>query len=417
MQESTRTQDVVQLGSRDVLTEILRKGSRQLLAEAIEAEVESYLEERAHLRNPAGHRQVVRNGYLPEREVLTGIGPVPVKAPRVRDLRPVEEREKFQSRILPPYLRKAQTVEELLPWLYLKGISSGDMSETLQALLGPQAVGLSAPTVTRLTKIWETDYATWCKRSLAGKQYVYVWADGIHFQVRLGEKDNPQCILVLMGALSDGTKELIAIQDGYRESAQSWKELLLDCQARGMTIAPKLAIGDGALGFWLALQEVFPDTRTQRCWVHKTANILDKMPKSVQPKAKQMLHDIWQAETRAAAGKAFDLFVNTFQAKYPKAVDCLTKDRDTLLTFYDFPAEHWRHIRTTNPIESTFATVRLRTSKTKGSGSRMACLTMTFKLAEQAAQHWRLLNGSKLIPDIIQGVRFSDGLKQESQAA
>lgn len=417
MQKSTSTQDVVQLESRDVLTEILRRGARQLLAGAIEAEIEGYLAERSHLLDEAGRRQVIRNGYLPEREILTGIGPVAVQAPRVRDRRPVEQREQFRSKILPRYLRKAQSVEELLPWLYLKGISTGDMSEALAALLGPETPGLSATTVTRLTKTWEGEYEAWCKRSLKDKQFVYVWADGIHFHVRLGEKDNPQCILVLMGALPDGKKELIAIQDGYRESAQSWKELLLDCKARGLSVDPKLAIGDGALGFWKALQEVFGSTRQQRCWVHKTANLLDKMPKSVQPKAKQMIHDIWEAETKADAEKAFDLFVTSFEAKYPKAVECLTKDRDTLLTFYDFPAEHWRHIRTTNPIESTFATVRLRTSKTKGSGSRTACLTMTFKLAEQAAKHWRVLNGSELIPDIIQGVQFSDGLKQQIQAA
>jgi putative transposase len=393
---------------------VCRLGARQMLAQAIEAEVAAYLDARSGLQDEAGRQQIVRNGYLPQRNVLTGVGSVEVKQPRVHDRRPAAEREKFSSAILPPYLRKTKSLEELIPWLYLKGVSTGDFSEALAALLGPQAKGLSANTVTRLKAVWQQEYEAWNKRSLADKQYVYVWADGVYFNIRL--EDDRQCILVLMGATADGKKELIALTDGYRESEESWKALLLDCKARGMTTAPLLAIGDGGLGFWKALRKVFPTTREQRCWVHKTANVLDKMAKGVQPKAKAMIHDIWQAETRAAAEKAFDLFVETYEAKYPKATDCLLKDRETLLVFYDFPAEHWIHLRTTNPIESTFATVRLRTSKTKGSGSRSACLTMVFKLMESASKGWRLLNGSPLLSKVVAGVRFVDGVEQTNAA-
>jgi putative transposase len=391
----------------DLLTEVLRAGSQRLLAQAIQAEVDAYLEARAHLRDEAGHQQIVRNGYLPERTIATGIGPVDVKQPRVHDRRPPRQRERFSSAILPPYLRKTKSLEELIPWLYLKGVSTGDFAEALTALLGPDSPGLSAATVTRLKSVWAEEYDAWSKRSLAGKHYVYVWADGVYFNIRL--EDDRQCILVLMGATADGTKELIALADGYRESEDSWKALLLDCQARGLTTAPLLATGDGALGFWKALRKSFPATKEQRCWVHKTANVLDKMAKGQQPKAKAMLHDIWQAATKAEAEKALELFVATYQAKYAKATDCLSKDRDELLAFYDFPAEHWVHLRTTNPIESTFATVRLRTVKTKGSGSRTACLTMVFKLMEVASKSWRLLNGSPLLAKVIAGVRFIDG--------
>ena len=404
--------------SGDVLTGILRNGAQKLLADAIQDEVAMYLAERAELVDAKGHQVVVRNGFLPERQVMTGIGAVPVTQPRVRDRRSPAEREKFTSAILPPYLRRAKSVEELLPWLYLKGISTGDFGDALQALLGTDAPGLSATTITRLKRIWEQEYNDWSKRSLADKQYVYVWADGIHFNVRLEDEANSrQCILVLMGATASGKKELIAVADGYRESYQSWKELLLDCKNRGLgQLAgdPRLAIGDGALGFWAAMREVWTSTLEQRCWVHKTGNILNKLPKSVQSKGKSMLHDIWMAETSAAANKAFDLFVETFGAKYPKAVDCLKKDRDPLLTFYQFPADHWLHIRTTNPIESTFATVRLRTAKTKGSGSRTACLMIVFKLTQSAEKNWRALNGSESIPDVIAGVRFVDGEKEEA---
>jgi transposase-like protein len=401
--------------SRDVLSDVLRQGAQKMLAQAIDAEVTEWIETHAALRDAQGHRQVVRNGHLPTRTIVTGVGPVEVRQPRVHDRRGGEGVERFHSKILPPYLRKAKSIEELIPWLYLKGISTGDFSEALAALVGPDCPGLSATTVTRLKSIWEAEYEAWNKRDLCGKQYVYVWADGVHFNIRL--EDDRTCILVLMGATAEGTKELIAVVDGYRESEQSWKTLLLDVKARGLVTAPKLATGDGALGFWKALAQVFPTTREQRCTVHKTANVLDSFPKRLQPQAKAKLNDIWQAETRAAAESAFDLFLSTYEAKYPKATACLKKDRDVLLTFYDFPAEHWIHVRTTNPIESTFATVRLRHRRTKGNGSRTACLTMVYKLIESAANHWRLLNGSKLLPDVIAGVQFNDGLKPQVAAA
>jgi putative transposase len=351
---------------------------------------------------------------LPERTITTGVGAVAVKQPRVHDRRPEDEREKFSSAILPPYLRKTKSIEELIPWLYLKGVSTGDFAEALAVLLGPQAKGLSATTITRLKSVWQQEHDEWSKRTLAGKHYVYVWADGVYFNVGL-EKARP-CILVLMGATADGKKEVIALQDGERESELSWKALLLDVKARGLSIDPALAIGDGALGFWKALRQVYPSTREQRCWVHKTANVLDKLPKSVQPKAKEMLHAIYLAPSRAEADKAFDLFVKTYEAKYPKAAECLAKDRTELLTFYDFPAEHWLHLRTTNPIESVFATVRLRTAKTKGNGTREACLMMVFKRMESAAKRWRALNKSVLLADVIAGVVFLDGEKQENAA-
>lgn len=382
---------------------------------AIENEVAEYIARHAHLRDGEGRRLVVRNGHLPARTIQTGIGDMAVRQPRVNDKRidSSGRRVRFSSSILPPYLRRTKSVEELIPWLYLKGVSTGDFTEALQALLGPQAQGLSATNIVRLKTIWQQEWAAWSKRSLEDKQYVYVWADGIHFNIRLEDPgNNKQCILVLMGATADGRKELIAIADGYRESTQSWRELLLDAQKRGLRTDPKVATGDGALGFWAALREIYPTTEEQRCWVHKTANVLNKMPKAVQPKAKSMLHDIWLAETRKEAEKAFDLFVVTFQAKYPKAVECLVKDRDVLLTFYDFPAEHWVHLRTTNPIESTFATVRLRTVRTKGCGSRTACLTMVFKLARCAEKHWRKLNGSDLIAEVVRGIVFVDGIRE-----
>jgi transposase-like protein len=386
-----------------------------MLAEAVEIEVAEWLQPRQELRDERGWQAVVRNGYQPERTLQTGLGAIPVRQPRVRDRRPPGEAERFSSKILPPYLRKTRSMEELIPWLYLKGISTGDFSEALQVLLGPQAPGLSPATITRLKAHWATEYESWSGRSLQGKCYVYLWADGVYFNIRLEDTGNDrQCILVLMGATAAGRKEVIAITEGYRESEQSWKELLLDVKARGLEPAPKGATGDGALGFWAALRKVYPGTREQRCWVHKTANVLNKMPKGVQPKAKAMLHAVWMAETKAQADKAFDLFIATFQAKYPKATECLAKDRDVLLTFYDFPAEHWIHLRTTNPIESTFATVRLRTRRTKGCGSRVACLTMVFKLIQSASRRWRALNGSKLLAEVIAGVEFVDGVKQQA---
>lgn len=401
--------------SRDVLTDILRDGAQRLLAQAVEAEVTEWIDSHANLKNADGHRQVVRNGHLPKRTITTGVGPIEIQQPRVLDRRTEGEAEPFSSKILPPYLRKTKSLEELIPWLYLKGVSTGDFNEALAALVGPNCPGLSASTVTRLKACWEDEFKEWNRRSLKEKQYVYLWADGVHFNIRLEE--DRQCILVLMGATADGRKELIAVVDGFRESEQSWKALLLDVKARGLVIDPKLATGDGALGFWKALSQVFPATREQRCWVHKTANVLDNLPKRLQPEAKEKIHNIWMAATRADADRAFDLFVTTYEAKYPKATGCLAKDRDVLLTFYDFPAEHWIHLRTTNPIESTFATVRLRHRRTKGNGSRTACLTMVFKLMQSASKRWRLLNGSQLLPDVIAGVQFIDGIKHQVTAA
>ena len=416
MAESTNaTIEFPALTAHDVLTDILREGAQQMLATAIEAEATEWINGHSHLTDETGHRQVVRNGYHNKRKITTGLGQLEVEQPRVHDRRPEGEREKFTSKILPPYLRKTRSIEELIPWLYLKGISTGGMNEALQSLLGAECPGLSASTVTTLKKTWEAEFREWNNRSLEGKQYVYVWADGVHFNIRLEE--DRQCILVLMGATAEGKKELIAIHDGFRESEQSWKELLLGVQARGLTVDPELATGDGALGFWKALPQVFPKTREQRCWVHKTANVLDKLPKRIQSGAKELLHQIWMADTRKHADEAFDLFLKTYQAKYPKATECLSKDRDELLAFYDFPAEHWKHLRTTNPIESTFATVRLRTKKTKGCGSRVACLTMVYKLMQSAQKKWRLLNGSDILPDVLQGLKFIDGVKESKTAA
>lgn len=424
MEFSTSEMRIVPLPTgSDVLSGILRQGAQQLLSQAIETEMAHWIEAHQQHRDAQGRQQVVRNGSLPERTILTGVGPIDVRQPRVRDRRPAAEREKFSSMILPPYLRKTKSIEDLIPWLYLKGISTGDFSEALAALLGPEAKGLSANTVTRLKAVWQDEYQVWSKRSLKGKRYVYVWADGVHFNIRLeqgkgeGKDVKRQCILVLMGAKEDGTKELIAIQEGYRESEQAWLTLLLDCKERGLETDPELATADGALGFWKALPKVWPTTRGQRCWVHKTANVLDKLPKSQQPQAKKMICDIYMSATRAEGEKAFDLFLRSFEAKYPKATACLEKDREASLAFYDFPAEHWMHIRTTNPIESTFATVRLRTDKTKGCGTRVASETMVFKLMESAAKHWRKLNGSALIPDVIRGAKFTDGIKVPEVAA
>ena len=415
MKQCTIHNESVSISSRDILTEILRQGAQEMLAQAINNEVAEYIHAASDLRDDQGHRLVVRNGYLPARTIRTGVGPVEIRQPRVNDKRTNEngQRIRFSSSILPPYLRRTRSIDELIPWLYLKGVSTGDFTDALQALLGPDAPGLSATNIVRLKASWQQEWAAWSKRSLADKHYVYVWADGIHFNVRLEDSgNNRQCILVLMGATEEGKKELIAITDGYRESTQSWRELLLDVKKRGLSQSPKAATGDGALGFWAALREVYPATQQQRCWVHKTANVLNKMPKSIQPKAKSMLHEIWMAERRQQANEAFDLFIETFEARYPKAVECLAKDRDVLLTFYDFPAEHWVHLRTTNPIESTFATVRLRTARTKGCGSRKACLTMVFKLACCAERRWRRLNGRELIPEVIRGVSFVDGVKE-----
>lgn len=397
--------------AKNALEDVLREGARQLLQTAIEEEVAAYVAAHAAERDESGHRLVVRNGHAPPRTIQTGLGDIEFTRPRVDDRRTDEDgnRRRFQSTLLPPYLRRSKSIEELLPWLYLKGITTGDFGEALQSLLGTDAPGLSATTIVRLKKVWEDDFAAWSARRLGGKRYVYLWVDGIHCNVRL-EGGRP-CILVVMGATSDGKKELLAVEDGVRESEQSWKEVLLDLKARGLEGGPELVVGDGALGFWKALPQVWPDARQQRCWFHKSGNVLNKLPKSVQPAAKRALHKIWHADTKETAQKAFDLFLSKFEAKYPKATVCLSKDRDDLLAFYDFPAEHWRHLRTTNPIESTFATVRLRTTRTKGSGSRIACLTMVFKLAQAAERKWRKLNGHALLRDVIQGVQFKDGIK------
>jgi putative transposase len=397
--------------TRDVLDEILRQGAQEMLKSAIEAEVAAYIEEHQGERGADGRRLVVRNGYRESRTIETGVGAIDVTAPRVNDRRVDEDgnRLQFSSQILPPYLRRTKAIDELVPWLYLKGISTGDFSECLQQLVGSNLATLSPTTVGRLKEVWSREFEAWSKRSLEEKQYVYLWVDGVHFNIRLEE--DRQCILVVMGATADGRKELVAVHDGYRESEQSWTEILLDLKARGLKYEPKLAVGDGALGFWKALPKVFPTTRAQRCWVHKSANVLNKLPKSKQGAAKAALQDSWMAETKEVANKAFDLFVEKYGTKYPRAAACLGDGREELLAFYDFPAEHWRHLRTTNPIESTFATVRLRHRRTKGSGSRAACLAMVFKLAQAAEKSWRKLNGHALLADVIQGIQFNDGIK------
>lgn len=401
---------------RAVLDQIVRRGAQQLLQQAIEAEVQEFVRQHDQRRDGQGHRLVVRNGYKPARKIVTGAGALEVRPPRVRDNSPdPNDRVPFSSAILPPYLRRSKAIEEFIPWLYLKGISTGDFSEALRTLLGEQAQGLSPNVVVRLKEQWTAEYQEWSRRDLTGKHYVYLWADGIYVNVRLEDPENQrQCLLVIMGATADGHKELIAVQDGYRESEQSWTELLLDLRQRGLTVAPLLATGDGALGFWAALRKVYSETREQRCWVHKTANVLNKMPKSVQPRAKADLHEIWMAETRAQADKAFDAFLAKYQAKYADACACLRKDREVLLTFYDFPAEHWKHLRTTNPIESTFATIRLRHQRTKGSGTRRTSLAMMFKLAQAAQKRWRRLNGQEQLDSLLQGRVFVDGVLQEA---
>ena len=390
------------------LEQIAREGARRALQKAIEDEVAEYLADHHDQVDEAGHRLVVRNGHKPPRTILSGVGPLRVNQPRVDDRRVDENgvRFRFTSKILPPYLRKTQAIEDLVPWLYLKGISSGEMPDAL-VHLGFDGSGLSPTSVVRMLQAWQGEYEDWSKRDLTGKRYVYLWADGIYFSCRLSD-DRP-CLLVLMGATEDGKKELIAMIDGQRESETSWTALLLDLKARGMSDPPKLAVGDGSLGFWIALSKAFPSTRHQRCWVHKTMNVLDKLPKSQQSQAKGMLHEIWMSAKKEDAIKAFDRFIEVHATKWPKAAQCLEKDRAELLAFYDFPAEHWGHLRTSNPIESTFATVRLRTYRTKGPGSREAGLAMAFKLARKAESRWRKLNGSEKLQDVIDGIVFVDG--------
>ena len=378
-----------------------------MLQEAIEVEVTDYVDQHSGQRDPeTRHRLVVRNGSLPEREILSSLGPIEIQQPRVRDRR---AGMKFTSAILPPYLRRAPSLEALIPALYLKGVSTNDFPDALAAILGEGAKGLSPSTIVRLKESWATDYEAWQRRDLRGKRYVYFWADGVYFNVRLSD-DRP-CLLVIVGATEDGTKELVALHDGERESAISWKELLLDLKRHGLEQSPRVSVGDGALGFWRALEEVFPRSRRQRCWVHKTANVLDKMPKSLQNSAKAMLHAMYQAATKEEALKVYGDFLKLYAAKCPKACACLEKDKEGLFTFYDFPAEHWIHLRTTNPIESTFATVRHRHRQTKGNGSRTATLTMVHKLAMEAERHWRKLNGYELIAKLVRGVRFQDGVE------
>ena len=400
----------------DPITDILRQGARRLLCAALEAEVEAFLKQYKDLSDGKGWQRVVRNGYLPERQIQTGIGQVQVKAPRIRDRQPdpYKGRIRFTSAILPPYLRKTKSIETLLPWLYLKGVSTGDFTDALAALLGKDAPGLSAATISRLKTVWQDEYNQWQQRDLSNKRYVYFWVDGIYCNVRM---DDRQCLLVIIGATEHGHKELVALEGGLRESEQSWIEVLVDIKRRGLQIPPELAIGDGSLGFWKALSKVYDTTRWQRCWVHKTANILNKLPKSLQAKAKQRLHQIWMAGNKAEAEKNFDAFIQTYEAKYPKATDCLKKDRDVLLTFYDFPAEHWRHIRTTNPIESTFATVRLRTAKVRGCFSSLTVLTMAFQLCRCAQKRWIKLHHPERLGEVIRGIKFVNGIIEKRIAA
>ena len=403
----------------DPLTEVLRNGARALLTQAVEAEVAALLSCHADKLTDDGRQRLVRHGHLPERKIVTGIGPVAVRCPRVRD-RAGEgsERIRFLSAILPPYARRSKSLEVLIPILYLKGVSTGDFEEALVALLGKDAGGLSASTIGRLKDAWSDEHLRWSKRDLSAKRYVYFWADGIHVQARL--EDDAQCLLVIIGATPEGKKELVGLIDGVRESTQSWRELLLDLKRRGLAMAPELAVADGALGFWQAIEEVWPKTRGQRCWVHKTANVLNKLPKSQHAKAKRALQEIWMAETKRDALTAFDAFVETWGVKYDKAVECLIKDRDALLALYDFPAEHWKHLRTSNVIESSFATIRHRTVRSKGCLSNKTALAMIFKLAEAAEKSWRRIDGYNQLPKVIQGIKFADGIevvRSQAQAA
>lgn len=396
---------------QDLLSTMLREGARHLIAQAVRAEFEDFLAGYSGQRAVDGRRAVVRNGFQPEREILTGLGPVAVQVPKARSRG--EEPAVFRSSLVPPYVRSARSVEAALPWLYLHGVSTGNMHEALAALLGPEAAGLSASAVARLKGCWMEEYRQWCRSKLDRDRWVYVWVDGIYSGLRA--EDERLCALVVIGVNERGEKKFLAIEDGVRESKQSWREVLLGLKGRGLTIPPKLAVGDGALGFWAAVREVFPETRQQRCWVHKTANVLNYLPKSLQPKAKAALHEIWMAETKSQAIVAFEQFVAAFGAKYPKAVECLVKDREVLLAFYDFPAEHWIHIRTTNPIESTFATIRQRTERTKGCLTRDGMLSMIYKLGMSAEKNWYRLRGFEWLAKVIRGVKFRDGLEVQQR--
>ncbi|TIS91998.1 IS256 family transposase [Mesorhizobium sp.] len=395
----------------DPLTDVLRTGARKLLAQAIEIEAETFLAEMRDLKLADGRDRIVRHGHGPERSIQTGIGPVPVSRVKIRDRGANGEvdRVRFASSILPIWARRTRSLDALLPVLYLRGVSTGDFQEALSALVGKDAPNLSPSVITRLTAEWNADYERWQKRDLSARRYVYVWADGVYLQARM--EDQAECMLVLIGATPEGKKELVGFQTGIRESAQSWRELLVDVKRRGLKIAPDIAVGDGALGFWKALDEVFPGTRHQRCWVHKTANVLNKVPLSVQANMKTDLREIYGAPTRSAAEMAIDVFAEKYGAKYNKALDCLKKDRETLLAFYDFPAEHWDHLRTSNPIESVFATVRHRTVRTKGSLSSKTARLMVFKLVMAAAKSWRRLKGQNQLPKLLAGARFQDGIE------
>jgi transposase-like protein len=395
----------------DPLTNILRSGARQLLAQAVEMEAEAFLLAMKGLKLPDGRDRLVRHGHGPERTIQTGIGPVEVERVKIRDRAAAEngERIRFTSAILPLWARRTKSLDTLLPVLYLRGISTGDFQEALAALLGQNAPNLSPAVISRLTAEWQGEYERWQKRDLSARRYVYVWADGVFLQARM--EDHGECMLVLIGATPEGKKELIGFQVGVRESAQSWRELLVEVKSRGLTIAPEIAVGDGALGFWKALDEVFPGTRHQRCWVHKTANVLNKVTLSVQTNMKKDLREIYLAPNRASAEVAINVFAEKYGAKYDKAVECLTKDREALLALYEFPAEHWDHLRTTNPIESVFATVRHRTVRTKGSLSPTTARLMVFKLLCAASKTWRRLKGTNQLPKVIAGVRFENGIE------
>jgi transposase-like protein len=390
----------------DSLTELLRTGAQKLIGQAVEAELQALLDEHSTRRTADGRVGVVRNGYLPERELQTGVGPVTVRIPKVRSRtgKPVT----FRSALVPPYVRKTKSLEAALPWLYLKGVSSGEMGEALKVLVGPQARGLSASTVSRLKQVWAQEYRSWCDQRLDKDRWVYIWADGIYSGLRAEQAK--LCALVIIGVNERGEKRFLAIEDGVRESTQSWREVLLNLKSRGMN-APELAIGDGALGFWAAQEEIYGETAQQRCWMHKTMNVLNCFPKSGQAKAKQALYEIWQAERKEDADKAFDLFVKTYEPKYPKATLCLQKDREELMAFYDFPAQHWQSIRTCNPIESTFGTIRHRTKRSKGCLSRDGMLHMMFKLGQCAEKKWSRLRGFKYLANVVTGIKFKDGIE------
>jgi putative transposase len=393
----------------DPLTDVLRAGARRLLAQAIELEADAFLADMRDLKLPGGRARLVRHGHGPEREIQTGIGPVPVSRVRIRDrgATTAVDRVRFSSSILPKWARRTRSLDALLPVLYLRGVSTGDFQDALAALLGCDAPNLSPSVIARLTTEWQAEYVRWQRRDLSARRYVYVWADGVYLQARMEE--HAECMLVLIGATPEGRKELVGFQVGVRESAQSWRELLIEVKRRGLAIAPEIAVGDGALGFWKALDEIYPGTRHQRCWLHKIGNVLNKVVKSVQPAMKADLREIHGAPTRAAAEGAVDVFVEKYGAKYPRAAECLTKDRDALLAFYDFPAEHWDHLRTSNPIESVFATVRHRTVRTKGALSPTTARLMVFKLVMAASKTWRRLKGENQLPKVVAGVTFRDG--------